>query len=180
METPLGKVAVNKSLCSELMTKSGVFDADIRAHAREHSLEVQLPFIQMKSDNFTIIPICLEIPVIARVQGNRGGHCFTCESAWKWIAHCGKLWYVSLPDTSRRRETWQTSPRQLPWNESREFYQTIQQHQISMCGFIPATCLLYAANELGATKAELIKYMTSGDVSGDYSHVVGYAGVIVK
>jgi AmmeMemoRadiSam system protein B len=59
-------------------------------------------------------------------------------------------------------------------------YKTVIKENISMCGFIPATVMLYAAQKLGAEEAVLIKYMTSGDISGDYDHVVGYAGIFIR
>jgi AmmeMemoRadiSam system protein B len=61
-----------------------------------------------------------------------------------------------------------------------KFYKTVRDNRISMCGYIPATCMLYAARELGASQASIVNYMTSGDITGDYSRVVGYAGVLVS
>ena len=58
-------------------------------------------------------------------------------------------------------------------------YRTVRQNSISMCGIIPTTVMLFAAKELGATKGELIRHATSGDVTGDYGSVVGYAGLVV-
>jgi AmmeMemoRadiSam system protein B len=59
-------------------------------------------------------------------------------------------------------------------------YSVVLRERISMCGFIPATVMLYAALGLGAGGARLIKYSTSGEVSGDFDRVVGYAGIIIK
>ena len=59
-------------------------------------------------------------------------------------------------------------------------YDTVREEGITMCGVIPATMMLFAAKKLGAGKSTLIKYMTSGEVSGDYDYVVGYAGIIVR
>ncbi|MEE9523297.1 MAG: AmmeMemoRadiSam system protein B, partial [Thermodesulfovibrionales bacterium] len=59
-------------------------------------------------------------------------------------------------------------------------YDVIKRHNISMCGFIPATVMLFAARQLGAENAELVKYSTSAEMSGDYDHVVGYSGIIVR
>src|SRR5213075_3403398 len=61
-----------------------------------------------------------------------------------------------------------------------ELWRVVDESDISMCGFIPTTTMLIAANKLGATRSRLLKHATSGDVNGDYSHVVGYASILIS
>jgi AmmeMemoRadiSam system protein B len=176
--TPLGDVAIDTSLADALMAKTALLADDARAHAREHSLEVQLPFLQSLGD-FTFVPICL------------GAHRYDyAEEIGRAIADVLReerepiaiLASSDLNHYEDQRETLrkdQLAIDQVVARNPRELWRVVDEHDISMCGFIPTTTMLIAANALGATDAALIKHATSGDVNGDYSHVVGYASILV-
>ncbi len=177
--TPLGDVAIDTGLADALMAKSALLAEDARAHAREHSLEVQLPFLQRLLPDFTFVPICL------------GAHRYDyAEEIGRAIADVVQeerepiavLASSDLNHYEDQRETLrkdQLAIDQVLARNPRELWRVVDEYDVSMCGFIPTTAMLVAANQLGAANARLVKHATSGDVNGDYSHVVGYASIVV-
>jgi AmmeMemoRadiSam system protein B len=177
--TPLGSVKVDSALADALMQKASVLGDDWRAHAREHSLEVQLPFLQQLLGEFTFVPICLAAP---RYD--------LCEEVGNAIAEVvsrsepvGILASSDLNHYENQQVTLQKDQRaidQVLALDPRGLWRVVEEEGISMCGFIPTTTMLIAAKTLGATRARLIKHATSGDINGDYGHVVGYASILVS
>lgn len=177
--TPLGDVPVDALLADALMARSAMLAPDSRAHAREHSLEVQLPFLQRLLGEFTFVPICLgahryelaeEVGLaIAEVVRN------TAEPVGI-LASSDLNHYESQQETLRKD---QLALDQVLARNPGELWRTVDEHDISMCGFIPTTAMLIAANALGATDARLLQHATSGDVNGDYERVVGYGAVLI-
>lgn len=178
--TPLGDAKIDEPLATALMARAPLLAEDARAHAREHSLEVQLPFLQRLLGDFTFVPICL------------GAHRYDyCDSIGRAIAETVRessepVGIIASSDLNHYEDQ-QTTLRkdQLAIDalldlDAAELWRVVGENDVSMCGFIPATTMLIAAIELGATKARLIKHATSGDVNGDYGHVVGYASIIVS
>ena len=177
--TPLGDVAIDSALADALMAKTALLADDARAHAREHSLEVQLPFLQRTLGDFRFVPICL------------GAHRYDyAEEIGRAIAEVVKeerepiaiLASSDLNHYEDQRETLrkdQLAIDQVLARNPRELWRVVDEYDVSMCGFIPTTTMLVAANALGAQSARLLKHATSGDVNGDYSHVVGYASIAV-
>ena len=178
--TPLGNVAIDTPLADALMQESALLTDDSRAHAREHSLEVQLPFLQQLLGGFTFVPICL--------GANRYDYCQEIGKAIAAVvAASGEPVGILASSDLNHYEDQETTLRkdQLAIDEvlrldPRALWDVVDQFDISMCGFIPATTMLIAAKELGAKNARLVKHATSGDVNGDYSHVVGYAAIVVS
>jgi len=178
--TPLGDVAIDSRLADALMAKTPLLAEDARAHAREHSLEVQLPFLQRILPEFTFVPICL------------GAHRYDyAEEIGRAIAEVVKqerepLAILASSDLNHYEDQAATLHKdqlaidQVLARNPRELWRVVDEYDVSMCGFIPTTTMLVAANELGATSAQLVKHATSGDVNGDYSHVVGYASLLVS
>ncbi|HEX7809357.1 MAG TPA: AmmeMemoRadiSam system protein B [Thermoanaerobaculia bacterium] len=177
---PFGDVTIDTPLADALMTKSKLLAEDSRAHAREHSLEVQLPFLQQLAGDFTFVPICL------------GAHRYDfAEEIGRAIADVikdahepvGILASSDLNHYEDQKETLRKDAiaiNAVLQREPRELWRVVDEYDVSMCGFIPATTMLIAANALGASRAKLIKHATSGDISGDYERVVGYASVLVS
>jgi Predicted dioxygenase len=178
--TPLGNVTIDTPLADALMQQSALLADDSRAHAREHSLEVQLPFLQQLLGDFTFVPICLganrydyceeignAIAVVVAAAGDPVG-----------ILASSDLNHYEDQKTTLRKD--QLAIAEVLKLEPRELWRVVDQFDISMCGFVPTTTMLIAAKKLGAKNARLVKHATSGDVNGDYSHVVGYASIIVS
>ena len=179
-QTPLGSVAVDTALAGALMQQSELLAEDSRAHAREHSLEVQLPFLQTLLGDFTFVPICL--------GANRYDYCEEIGNAVaSVVAAAGEPVGILASSDLNHYEDQKTTLRkdQLAIDEvlkldPRELWRVVDDLDISMCGFIPTTTMLIAASRLGAKDARLIKHATSGDINGDYSHVVGYAAIAIE
>ena len=179
-EIPGALVGIDNKLAERMLNQSPVFSEDMQAHYYEHSLEVQLPFISYFSKKTKIVPITMfsvsldDCRIVGEALAAVIGQTdyYVVISASSDMSH-----YVS--DSVAREKDNKAIERILALDPA-GLYDVVKKYDITMCGYAPSTAMLYAAKALGATKAELVNYMTSGDVSGDYSHVVGYAGVVIK
>jgi len=177
--TPLGDAAIDAPLAAALMRRTKLLAEDTRAHAREHSLEVQLPFLQRVLPDFTFVPICL--------GSHRYEHAEEIGSAIAGVIaeENGSIGILASSDLNHYEDQSSTLRKdQLAIDEVLRrdppgLWRTVDELDVSMCGFIPTTTMLIAANILGATQARLVRHATSGDVSGDYERVVGYASLLV-
>lgn len=177
--TPLGEAVIDELLAAELMREAPMLQDDVRAHAREHSLEVQLPFLQLLTE-FTFVPICLALPSIdhARELGSAIARVVQRSGGEVGIIASSDLNHYEDQQTTLRKDQRVIDAVLALAPES--LWQRVRAEEISMCGFIPTTTMLFAARELGATETELVMHATSGDVNGDYDAVVGYASIIVR
>jgi AmmeMemoRadiSam system protein B len=176
--TPLGDAPIDVGLAGALRRECPLLREDSVAHSREHSLEVQVPFLQALAPGFSFVPVALgsvqfESLVsmgegIARVLGNSKQDVLLLTTS--------DLNHYEDDATTRTKDR-KAIDRMLAL-DARGLYDTCRNEEISMCGLGPAVAMLAALNALGADKAELLKYATSADVSGDRSQVVGYAGMI--
>jgi MEMO1 family protein len=178
-DMPSGPIKVNEVLANNIMEHSGLFRNDPSAHKYEHSLEVQIPFIQAFQPEAQLVPIVLSASSYKE-----------CEELGKALAagirDYGKdVLLVASTDMTHyeSHETAQKKDRKaiekiLEMDPEGLLY-TVLGSGISMCGVVSTTVVLVACMELGASSAELVAYATSGDASGDYEQVVGYAGLII-
>lgn len=177
--TPLGDVPVDESLASKLSEAYPRLQEDAAAHVREHALEVHLPFLQTRQADVQIVPLtlghlryqdCEELGhAIAGVIENTADEILL-------IASTDMSHYLSATDAKRQDEK---ALAQVLSVDGRGLYETVEKYDISMCGFIPTTVALCAAERLGARHATLLRYGNSGETSGDFSRVVGYASVTI-
>ena len=178
--TPLGDVPVSRRLSERMRELSKSLLPDTRAHAREHSLEVQLPFLQARREDVEIVPICLGEPDL--------GLCREVGLACAQLAAGEKEPLLLLASTDMnhyesRRIGRAKDERALACIEAIDpegLFSTVRMHQISMCGFLPVTALLFAAREAGGKKAQVVARRDSGDETDDTDSVVGYAGVVIR
>ena len=178
--TPLGDVPIDAPLADALMKKTALLAEDTRAHAREHSLEVQLPFLQRLLGDFTFVPICLGAHryEYAEEIGRAIADVLGGESEPVTILASSDLNHYEDQQTTLRKD--QIAIDEVLRLDPKELWRVVGEYDVSMCGFIPTTTMLVAANALGAKSAKLVKHATSGDVNRDYSHVVGYASIAVQ
>ncbi|UCG80909.1 MAG: AmmeMemoRadiSam system protein B [Desulfobacterales bacterium] len=181
-DMPLGSVPINEVLAKSILQVSTSvvrIEDDPGAHTMEHSIEVQVPFLQFLRPEVSIVPIglshltydaCQEIGQ-ALVQGIRDYGKEVLLVASTDMTHYESQETAKAKDKLAIDRILDLDPQGL--------YETVSKHGISMCGVIPTTIVLEACKFLGADRAELVQYATSGDVTGDYSQVVGYAGFIV-
>ncbi len=178
--TPLGDVPVDGELSKALMDAAPRLRPDDAAHAREHSLEVQLPFLQRLLPSFRFVPICLGAPryELCEEIGKAIAEVVGTASERIGILASSDLNHYEDQRTTLRKD--QLAIDALLARDPERLWRVVEESDISMCGYIPATTMLIAANALGATRAKLLKHATSGDVSGDYDRVVGYASLVVE
>jgi hypothetical protein len=178
--TPLGSVSIDSELADTLKQAFPALSEDKSAHRGEHAIEVQLPFLQVEQPDCSFVPIALgtgQFEILQALGEAIAEVVKAQEQPVLVIASSDMNHYEN--DTITRAKDHKAIDRILA-RDARGLFDTVKREQISMCGFGPAVTMLTAANHLGATKAELIQYATSGDVSGDRDMVVGYAGVVVK
>jgi AmmeMemoRadiSam system protein B len=179
-ETPLGTVPIDSELAEALMKHFPVLSDDSAAHIAEHAIEVQLPFLQAKRTDFGFVPIAIgtrQYDVLAGLGEAIGEVLSAAGERILVLASSDMNHYESEPVT---RVKDQKAIERLLALDPRGLYEVVTNEEISMCGYGPAVAMLTAAKRLGATSAELVKYATSGDISGDRQMVVGYAGVTVS
>jgi AmmeMemoRadiSam system protein B len=179
--TPLGNVPVDTALADELLKNSKYLEVDEMAHTYEHSIEVQLPIIhEMGRPDFSFVPIILASgdnlvykdiaqAIASAVQKNKKEITLIASSD---LTHYESQENANKKDKEAIQAILELDPEGL--------LEKIDRYQISMCGYIPTVVILAAAKILGAKKARLTAYQTSGDVTGDYSSVVGYASIVIQ
>ncbi|MEE9366624.1 MAG: AmmeMemoRadiSam system protein B [Dehalococcoidales bacterium] len=179
-QTPFGDVEIDAELAQHLLSITHHLQEDDAAHAFEHSIEVQLPFLQYFRPDIRIVPITLSFASIDAYKeiGREIARAINDTKREAVIMASSDMTHYEPHDTAARKDR-QAIDAILRLDED-ELFRRVEEHNISMCGVAPVATLISAARELGATSAELVRYQTSGDTSGDYSAVVGYAGIIIK
>ncbi len=177
---PMGDVTLDTELAGKLISSSKLVKENESAHAMEHSLEVQVPFVQAIRDDFLLTPLalghlslseCLKLgeALAAAIKEIKEDVLIVASSD---MTHYEPHESAKEKDMDAVEHILNLDPEGL--------YDTVRGRGITMCGVLPVTVMLKAAIVLGAKKAELIDYKTSGETSGDYGSVVGYAGLIVS
>jgi MEMO1 family protein len=179
-ETPLGAVAIDSELAAALMHRLPLLTEDTAAHRNEHAAEVELPFLQIRQPDLKFVPIALGTARFEPLEqlGEAIGDVIAGQSDPILIVASSDMNHYESDAVTRVKD--QSAIEPMLRLDARGLYDAVTEQHISMCGFGPAVAMLTAAKKLGATSAELVKYATSGDVSGDRDLVVGYAGIIVQ
>lgn len=180
-QTPLGKIKIDDKLAKQILNRSQYLKDDALAHLHEHSLEVELPFLQYFKNDFQIVPVAILSSEVAALKeiGKEIASVIkesNLEDSILIIASSDMTHYE--PQAQAVKKDQQAIEAILELNEDK-LMERIYNLNISMCGYAPVVVMLAAAKSLGAKKAELVEYQTSGDVTGDKSSVVGYAGIII-
>jgi len=180
--TPLGNVAVNKDLSEKILKNCPEITRDEFAHIQEHSIEVQLPILQILQEDFAIVPIVISSGSVG--QYRKIGQAIAgsireskLERDVTIIASSDMTHYESQNSAEEKDSKAIDAILKL---DEEALVELVEKFDISMCGCAPVAIMIAAAKSLGARKANLIKYQTSGDASGDYSSVVGYAGIVIE
>lgn len=178
-QLPGGPVSCDLEIANDLIAATPLLSQDEQAHLLEHSLEVQVPFLQALQPDLKIVAIALSNLSYQECTAIAGALSAVVEQADKEVlllASTDMSHYESRSSASAKDQRALDHVLKL---DPEGLYRTVRQERISMCGFIPVTIALQAAINLGAKEAELIGYTDSGAVSGDTEQVVGYAGVII-
>ena len=176
--TPLGDARIEEALADELKKACPLLREDCVAHSAEHSLEAQLPFLQVLAPDFSFVPVALGTVQFESLVSVGEAIARVLESSKENVLLLTTSDLNHYEDDATTRLKDRKAIDQLLALNSRGLYDTCHEEEISMCGLGPAVAMLTALNALGAKKSELVKYATSADVSGDRSAVVGYAGMI--
>ncbi len=179
-ETPLGQVEIDSELGKQILATSSHLQEDHIAHQYEHSIEVQLPFLQYFKKDIKFVPIMFAYATGAICQeiGRELAQAIKELNREVVIIASSDMTHYE-PQASARKKDAQAIEAILDLNEA-ELSKRVQELDITMCGYAPTVSLISAAKELGAKEAELVRYQTSGDITDDYTSVVGYAGIIIK
>ncbi len=175
---PSGDLGIDRELAEQLAEAAGL-EGDVLAHLREHAIEVHLPFLQALRPDVRIVPVCLgglDVDAcrhlgsaIAGVVAERGGDVLI-------VASTDMSHYISATEAERLDRL---AIARVETLDAEGLHRTVHAHAITMCGYVPTTVALFAARELAATSGHLVRYGNSGERSGDFERVVGYAGFVV-
>jgi hypothetical protein len=176
--TPLGDAPIDEELAGALRRECPLLREDSVAHSTEHSLEVQVPFLQALAPGFSFAPVALGTVQFESLVSVGQGIARVLRNSKENVLLLTTSDLNHYEDDVTTRTKDRKAIERLLALDARGLYDTCRSEEISMCGLGPAVAMLTALNALGAKKAELVKYATSADVSGDRSQVVGYAGII--
>ena len=174
--TPLGDVEIDTMIANQILEESNIIDVDDRAHAREHSIELQLPFLQyLYGEAFKFVPICFLMQDLesSRDVGLAVSKALSGKNALV-IASTDMTHYE--PQKSAEEKDKMAIDAVTKLDEER-YYSLVESYNISTCGYGPTVAVITAAKKLGAREGQLLCYRTSGDITGDFSAVVGYASI---
>jgi hypothetical protein len=177
-QTPLGNASIDTELAEKLVEQSRIFQIDSNAGRQEHSLEVQVPFIQTLKPEAKIVPITVSSANLDDLltAGTELGELLDKEESVMMVASTDMSHYIDartadIQDQKAIDKIMNLNPDGL--------FKVVIQEDISMCGVAPTVIMLTAARKAGARKAEIVEYTHSGKVSGDYGQVVAYLSVLV-
>ncbi|HML05905.1 MAG TPA: AmmeMemoRadiSam system protein B [Methanobacterium sp.] len=177
-ETPLGNVGIDTQFAEKLVEDALIIDVDSSSHIQEHSCEVHLPFLQYFSEDFKIVPISMWMQDIETSTEIGKSIKETAEALGRDVV------VLASSDMTHYK------PQNIASQNDRQVLDAIQHMDeklmikrvmdlnVTMCGYGPVTATIVASKEFGAKNAEILKYATSGDMTGDLSAVVGYASAV--
>ena len=178
-ETPLGDVPIDGDFAAALKERCPLLQEDSLAHRSEHAIEVELPFLQARQPQVKFVPIAVGTSQFEFLEqlGQAIADAIAAQKDQALIVASSDMNHYESDAITRVKDESAIEP--ILKLDAKALYEVVTQQHISMCGFGPAIVMLTAVRKLGATSAKLVKYATSGDISGDREFVVGYAGVIV-
>lgn len=174
--TPLGDVEVDGETANQIVHESRIVDVDDSAHRFEHSIEVQLPFLQyLYGSEFKIVPICFLMQDLSSAKEIGQAIAKVLAEKNTVIIASSDMTHYEPQEIAAKKD--KLALEAVEAMDETKFNSIIEAHRISACGYGPIAALITAAKNLGAKEAKLLCYKTSGDIIGDYSSVVGYAAV---
>ena len=173
-KTPLGELEIDENLAHSLL--GGMIEADETAHIYEHSVEVQLPWLQYLYGKGKIVPIAMLAQDLetARQVGK------AISNSSDNIIIIASTDFTHYEPHSVAAEKDKSMIEAIINLDEAELYRRREALNCTMCGYGPVASAIVAAKEMGAQKASLLKYATSGDMTGDFSRVVGYGSIVIK
>jgi AmmeMemoRadiSam system protein B len=178
--TPLGEALIDSALAKELAHACPLLREDAVAHEREHSLEVQIPFLQQLRRGFRFVPVVLGTDRYGAIEelGRALAKVVAAQDEPVLLIASSDMNHYESDAITRVKD--EKAIARVLALDPRGLYDTVRSEGITMCGYAATVAMLVAARELGAKEAELVRYATSGDVTGERDRAVGYAGIIVR
>ncbi len=177
--TPLGDVEVDGETADEIVKEARIVDVDEVAHSFEHSIEVQLPFLQyLYGGGFKFVPVCFQMQDYASaMEVGRALVEVLADKNAVVIASSDMTHYEPQGNAAAKDLA---ALKAVEAMDAKRFYSVIESQNVTACGYGPIAAVIAAAKGLGAKEAKLLCYRSSGDITGDFSSVVGYAAVSFK
>jgi AmmeMemoRadiSam system protein B len=175
-ETPLGRLKVDSGAAAKLVREAGVAAFDPDAHRMEHSLEVQLPFLQrLYGDEVPLLPVSLLFQDPGTSEAVAGALIEVLKGRKAVLVASSDLTHYEPAETARMKDT--ALMEKVSAMDFDGFYSTLERLQVTACGFGAIATVMRVASAVGMKKGEVLKYATSGDTTGDNLQVVGYGSV---
>lgn len=176
--TPLGDVEIDEEFANEMISNSNFIDSDISAHVKEHSCEVHLPFLQYFSNDFKIVPIVMWMQDMKSSSDIAEAIVKTTKNLKRSISIIAStdLTHYEPKSVAAKKDKFVLDA--ITDMDEFALLNAVETHKITMCGYGPTISTIKASRGLGAKKGEVLKYATSGDISGDFNSVVGYCSAI--
>jgi AmmeMemoRadiSam system protein B len=179
-QTPFGQAQIDSALARELLRACPRLREDAVAHEREHSLEVQLPFLQRMAADFRFVPVVLatdQYPALEEL-GHAVAEVVRAQADPVLVIASSDMNHYESDSITRTKD--HRAIERILAVDPPGLYETVHSEGITMCGYAATVAALIAMLELGAKETELTRYATSGDITGDRGEVVGYAGIILR
>jgi len=177
--TPFGDVEVDVETANQIVQETRIVDVDDAAHRFEHSIEVQLPFLQyLYGSNFRFVPICFQIQDLYSADEIGQAIAKVLNSKNAVVIASSDMTHYEPQTTAASKD--KAALKAVEAMDVKRFYSIIETQNLTACGYGPIATTITAAKGMGAKEAKLLSYKSSGDVTGDYSSVVGYAAVSFK
>lgn len=179
-QTPLGDTPIDEDLVNEILNSCELIEKDKVAHNNEHSAEVILPFLQYSNPQVKIVVIVIRSAHFEdlRIVGKSIGDVLKNIRPDALVVASSDMTHYESQQSADKKD--KAAIEEIIALREEGLYRVVRELDISMCGVSPVISMLVCSKERDAAKAELVKYETSGDTTGDYNQVVGYAGVIVE
>lgn len=177
--TPLGDVKVDGETANRIVEETRLVDVDDLAHRFEHSIEVQLPFLQyLYGSEFTFVPICFQMQDLSSAVEVGQALVEVLANKNAVIIASSDMTHYEPKGNAETKDL--AALKAVEAMDEKLFYSIIETRKVTACGYGPIAAVIAASKGLGSKKAKLLCYKSSGDITGDYSSVVGYAAVSFK
>lgn len=177
--TPLGDVEIDGETANQIVQETRLVDVDDVAHRFEHSIEVQLPFLQyLYGSEFKFVPVCFQMQDLSSAVEVGKALVEVLASKNAVVIASSDMTHYEPQGNAAAKDM--AALKAVEAMDEKQFYSIIETQNVTACGYGPIAAVITAAKGLGAKEAKLLCYKSSGDVTGDYSSVVGYAALSFK
>jgi MEMO1 family protein len=179
-QTPLGNVQIDEEFAKELVNHHTLMDTDPAAHLQEHSCEVQLPFLQYISPDFQLVPVCMWMQDLETASELGEAIAETSRKIGRDIVVIASTDFTHYQTQEVAKSQDKQVLEAIKVMDEKLLMERVAEFNVTMCGYGPVSAALVESKSMGAKSAEILKYATSGDSTGDYSSVVGYASAVFR